>query len=225
MTARFPGQDSFSGDVFHSARWPAEVDLAGRRVAIVGTGASAMQIVPTIVSEVAGLTIFQRTPQWARPVPEYRRSVDPAARWLFEHVPFYDRWYRFAQFWRYGDGLLRFLRRDPDWSEPERSLNRVNDRHRREMVDYIESKLAHRPDLIERCTPTYPPFAKRMLIDNGWFDALCRPDVELVTDPIDHIDEHGIVTDRRDGPSRRHDRHGHRVRRHLARRPHRHRRA
>lgn len=190
----FEGRGSFAGRQFHTARWPDDLDLGGQRVAVIGTGASAMQLVPTIAPQVERLDLFQRTPQWARPVPEYDRPVDPAAALLFSEMPFYAEWYRFAQFWRYGDGLLRFLRKDPGWAHPERSLNRTNDRHREEMVAFIRSELAGRPDLAERCIPDYPPFAKRILIDNGWYRALLRPNVRLVTERIDRFEPQGIRT-------------------------------
>lgn len=194
LEARLPGAEEFAGETFHTARWPAQADLAGRRVGVIGTGASAMQLVPTIADDVAALTVFQRTAQWARPVAEYRQSVDPAARLLFASVPYYARWYRFTEFWRYGDGLLRTLRKDPDWTDPQRSLNRTNDRHRREMTDYIRAQLASRPELIERCVPGYPPFGKRILLDNGWFETLCRAHVELVVDAIERIEAGGVRT-------------------------------
>ena len=168
--------------------------LAGKRVGVIGTGASAMQAVPTIADDAAALTIFQRTAQWARPVAEYRLAMDPAARLLFSAVPYYARWYRFTEFWRYGDGLLRTLRKDPAWSDPQRSLNRTNDRHRREMTDYIRAQLSARPELIEHCVPHYPPFGKRILIDNGWFETLCRAHVALVTDAIERIEPEGVRT-------------------------------
>ncbi|MEJ7800146.1 MAG: NAD(P)/FAD-dependent oxidoreductase, partial [Ilumatobacter sp.] len=154
----------------------------------------SMQLVPTIADEVESLTVFQRTAQWSRPVPEYNEPVADASHWLFQNVPFYDRWYRFAQFWRYGDGLLRFLRRDPDWPHHERSLNKTNDRHRREITDFIEAELEGRPDLLAKCVPDYPPFAKRILIDNGWFATLRKPNVELVTETIAGFTEAGIRT-------------------------------
>jgi 4-hydroxyacetophenone monooxygenase len=200
---RFDGMDSFEGPMFHSARWPEGLELAGKRVAIVGTGATAMQLAPAIVDDVARLTVYQRTAQWARPTPEYHRRVSEGARWLFEHVPFYARWYRFTLFWRYGDGLLRFLRKDPAWPHPERSLNRINDKHREQMTEHIATVLAGRPELIERCVPTYPPYGKRILLDNGWFEMLLRENVELVTDPLQRFDATGAST--RDGVRREHD--------------------
>lgn len=189
-----PGLEAFTGSVAHTARWPQDLDLEDRRVAVVGTGASAVQLVPTIADQVGHLTVFQRTPQWVRPVNGYDRAVDPAAQQLFTDIPNYDRWFRFSQMWRYGDGLLRFLRRDPDWPEPQRALNRVNDRHRQEMTTFIHHELEGRPDLIDACLPDYPPFAKRILIDNGWYRTLRRDHVELVTSPISHVTRDAVVT-------------------------------
>ncbi len=194
MAAQFPGDDDFAGRIVHTARWPDELDLRQARVAVIGTGASAVQLVPSIADTARHVTVYQRTPQWVRPTENYNGVVDPRSRWLFANLPFYGRWYRFAQFWRYGDGLLRFLRRDPDWPHPERAMNRVNDRHRVEMTDHIVRSLAVKPELIERCVPSYPPFGKRILLDNDWYTTLCRPDVDLVTDPIDRFEGPGIRT-------------------------------
>ena len=194
VTPTFDGQDSFAGQIVHTAKWPTDLDLSGKKVAVIGTGASSMQLVPTIANDLAALTIFQRTPQWARNVPEYHLAVDEHASWLFRYLPMYSQWYRFAQLWRYGDGLLRFLKVDPEWEHPDRSLNRINERHRNEIVSYITEKLEGRPDLLDKCIPSYPPFGKRILIDNGWFDTLCQQHVTLVTDPIDQFCETGVQT-------------------------------
>lgn len=202
---RFPGMDEFEGPLFHSARWPEDLDVAGRRVAVIGTGATAMQLCPTIADRVEHLTIYQRTPQWARPTPEYHRVVSPGAQWLFEHVPFYARWFRFTLFWRYGDGLLRFLRRDPDWDHPERAMNRTNDRHRQQMTEHIHDELHDRPDLVEQCVPDYPPYGKRILLDNGWFSMLKRDDVELVTEPVVQVDAGGVIAGDHNPTHRTHD--------------------
>ncbi|MBD3666848.1 MAG: NAD(P)/FAD-dependent oxidoreductase, partial [Kangiella sp.] len=140
-------------------------------------------------------TIDQRSAQWARPIPRYHDPISEEGQWLLKEVPFYAAWFRFTMFWRYGDGLLPTLHKDPDWPHPERSLNKANDRHRQQMTDHIVSSLKDRPDLIDKCLPTYPPYGKRILLDNGWYEALLKPNVELVTEPIDHIDEEGIETD------------------------------
>ncbi len=194
-TPRIRSADKFAGVLFHSANWPRNLDLTDKRVAVIGTGASAMQIVPTIADTVAALTIYQRSPQWVRPIPRYRDAIDGGARWLLQHVPYYAAWFRFAMLWRYGDGLLPTLRKDPQWPNPRRSLNRTNDRHREEMTDHIKHELRGRDDLLAKCVPTYPPFGKRILLDNGWYAALKRPHVELVTDGVKRLAATGVLTE------------------------------
>jgi 4-hydroxyacetophenone monooxygenase len=192
--AHFRGEEDFQGLILHSALWSDGVKLDGKRVAVIGTGATSMQLVPTIADRVASITVFQRTAQWARPVKGYSDPITEGAQWLLAHLPFYVQWYRFNMFWRYGDGLLPFLRKDPAWPHPDRAVNKGNDRHREELTDFIQSELKGRPDLIEKCLPTYPPYGKRILLDNGWFKTLTRPNVELVSDDIDGFTHGGIRT-------------------------------
>ena len=201
--ARFKDDATYKGETIHSALWRDDIKLDGRHVAVIGTGATAMQLVPSIADRVASVTVYQRTAQWARPVKGYSDPITDGAQWLLAHLPFYVQWYRFNMFWRYGDGLLPFLRKDPTWPHPERAVNKGNDRHREELTDFILSELKDRPDLIEKCVPTYPPYGKRILLDNNWFKTLTRPNVELVTEPIDRFASEGIVT--ADGRLRKHD--------------------
>ena len=188
------GLKSFEGPVFHSAEWPSGLELAGKRVAVIGTGASSMQIVPTIVDKVASLAVYQRSPQWVRLIPRYHDPIGDGAQWLLKNVPYYAAWLRFTMLWRFGDGIMPTLRKDPDWPHPELSLNRTNDRHRQEMTDHIIRELGDRVDLLPKCLPTYPPYGKRMLLDNGWYRAMVRQNVELVTEDIDRVTANGIVT-------------------------------
>ena len=196
-----PGTESFEGPVFHSSHWPADLDVTGKRVAVIGTGASSMQIVPAIADQVAELTVYQRTAQWARPIPRYHDPIPDGSQWLFEHLPFYGSWFRFVMLWRYGDGLLPLLQRDPDWELPH-SINRANERHRQQMEEHLRSELDGRPDLIDKCLPTYPPYGKRILLDNGWFATVRKPNVELVVEAVDHVNASGVVAD---GEHREHD--------------------
>jgi 4-hydroxyacetophenone monooxygenase len=191
---KITGDGDFEGPLFHTAEWPSDLDLADKHVAIIGTGASSMQIVPTVVDQVASITVYQRSAQWARPIPRYHDPIGDGAQWLLRHVPYYAAWFRFCMLWRYGDGLLPSLHKDPDWPHPERSLNRTNDRHRVEMTEHIQHELAERSDLLEKCLPTYPPYGKRILLDNGWYKAITRDHVELVTDDIARITADGIET-------------------------------
>jgi 4-hydroxyacetophenone monooxygenase len=191
--AHFKGEEEFGGLTLHSARWSDDIKLDGKRVAVIGTGATAMQLVPSIADRVAAVTVYQRTAQWARPVKGYSDPITEGAQWLLAHLPFYVQWYRFNMFWRYGDGLLPFLRKDPAWPHPDRAVNKGNDRHREELTEFILDELKDRPDLIEKCVPTYPPYGKRILLDNNWFKTLKKPNVELVTESVDHFERDGIV--------------------------------
>ncbi|MGH8516988.1 MAG: NAD(P)-binding domain-containing protein, partial [Panacagrimonas sp.] len=194
-TAPFPGMETFTGPSWHSARWPRDADLAGKHVAIIGTGASAMQFLRSVAAEAAQVTVFQRSPQWARYEADYHGRVGEAGRWLLRHVPYYYPWYRFGLIWRFGDGLLHTLRRDPTWEHGARSMNRRNDRHREVMTQYLLSQLEGRDDLIAKCLPDYPPYGKRILVDNGWYEALKRDNVDLVTEAVARIEGPAVITD------------------------------
>ena len=191
---KIPGAETFTGPQFHSAQWPEGYDVTGLRVGIIGSGASSMQIVPAVADSVEHLSIFQRSPQWAAPSDIYYSKVPDDVQWLLDRVPNYHLWYRLRLFWLINDRLYPSLRIDPDWEHPERSVNAINEGHRRALTRYIESELADRPDLLERSLPTYPPFGKRMLIDNGWFKALKKPGVDLITDGVASITPSGVVT-------------------------------
>jgi len=195
---RYPdikGRESFAGPSFHSAEWRHEVDLAGKRVAVIGTGASAFQFVPEIVGKVASLSVFQRTPPWGFPVPHYHEDVPEGMNWLMEHVPFYDKWYRFWMFWMVTDGLLPMVTADPGWNGPTTAVSELNLGFREMIAAAIAAQAPDRPDLVAKVIPTYPPGGKRALLDNGvWLDALKRDNVELVTEGISEITPGGIVT-------------------------------
>ncbi len=195
----FPGLDDFAGPCFHTARWDASQDLEGKRVAMIGTGASGMQVGPTIAPEVAQLTIFQRSPHWAVYNPNYHRSVSPGKMAALKHLPFYAKWYRFQLLWASADGLHASLHVDPAWPHPDQSLNPANQKFRDELVAYIKSQIGDDPDLLTKVIPPYPPYGKRMLRDNHWYKSLTRPNVELVTTPIERITPDAIVT--QDGES------------------------
>jgi 4-hydroxyacetophenone monooxygenase len=192
--AAVPGLDAFPGETWHSAQWRHDVSLEGKEVAVIGTGASSMQFLRSVAATAKKVTIFQRSAQWARPPQDYHGDTSEGTRWLLKNVPFYYAWYRFGLVWRFGDGLLPTVRRDPLWPHQDRSVNSRNDRQRVQLTDYLLKELEGRPDLVEKCLPDYPPYGKRILIDNGWYQALRRPNVDLVTEAVDHIDGDELVT-------------------------------
>jgi 4-hydroxyacetophenone monooxygenase len=189
------GLDSFAGPWFHSARWDHDVDFEGRRVAVVGTGASAMQFVPAIAPRAEQLVIFQRSRHWVTPNPKYHRAVTEPEKWLFAHVPHYAAWYRFLLFWNSADRMYPAFRVDPDWPDQELAISRANDKLRQIVTAHLQQELADRPDLIPEVLPDYPALGKRMLQDNGWFRTLLRDDVELVNERVARVEPHAVVTE------------------------------
>ncbi len=181
------GLDRFAGPSFHSAQWPAGLDLKGKRVAIIGNGASAMQIGPEIQHTVESLTIFQRSPHWIAPNPQFRKMIPESIRFLLREVPLYRLWYRLRLGWTFGDRLHSALQKDAAWPHADRSMNAINDSHRAYFTRYIHSEIGDRTDLLDKVVPAYPPFGKRMLMDNGWYRMLRNERVKLVADPIVEI--------------------------------------
>jgi 4-hydroxyacetophenone monooxygenase len=185
--------DAFRGVQFHSSEWPEDLDLEGKRVAVVGTGASSMQISPAIASRVAHLTIFQRSPQWVAPFEKFMEPIPAELRMLIQSCPLYHAWYWIRLFWQFGDKVIESLRIDPGWGHPERSVNARNDAHRQYFAGYLTRRLKGRPDLIEKALPDYPPFGKRILLDNGWFETIRRDNVTLVTERVTEVTATGLI--------------------------------
>jgi 4-hydroxyacetophenone monooxygenase len=195
------GRDDFKGPAFHSARWRSDVELKGKRVAVIGTGASAFQFVPEVAKEAEKLTVFQRTPPWLAPTPDYHEPTSAAEKWLIEHMPFYGKWYRFWLFWMLTDGVYEAVKADPTWNGGPGAVSPANAMMREMLSMAIGMQAQDRPDLLPHLVPEYPLGGKRVLRDDGlWIAALKRPNVELVTSPITGITETGIVT--KDGQAR-----------------------
>jgi 4-hydroxyacetophenone monooxygenase len=189
------GRDDFAGPAFHSAHWDPSVDLAGKQVAVIGTGASGFQLIPEVAEVAADVHVFQRTPNWFLPAPDYHDELAEETRWLLGHLPFYSQWHRLWLFWRLAEGMLPAAKLDPGWPPDGPSIGAGNDEIRALLTMYLEAQFADRPDLLEHVVPTYPPLAKRMLLDDGtWARTLQRDDVHLVTDPIDRIEPDAVVT-------------------------------
>ena len=189
-----PGQDRFAGPSFHSARWDHGVDLTGKRVAVIGTGASSAQLIPEITGTVGELLVFQRTPPWLAPTPNYHDDLPADLRWLMAKIPDYARWDRLVQFWRMHEGLLPAAVVDPEWPDQQRSMSMLNEMVRQLLAAHLETEFTD-PDLREKMIPPYPPLAKRIVRDNGsWARALQQPHVSVLTDGIAEITKQGIRT-------------------------------
>jgi cation diffusion facilitator CzcD-associated flavoprotein CzcO len=177
-----PGIDDFGGVAFHSAHWRHDHDLRGREVAVLGTGASAIQFVPAIAPEVRRLTVFQRSAPYV--IPKFDREYRPWHHRMFERVPLLPRLARFG-FYAYFEAITTgFIGREPRAMWPLRLSHRallrwqVRDRALREEV-----------------TPGYEMGCKRVLVSNDWYPALARPNVDVVTDRIREVVADGVVTE------------------------------
>jgi 4-hydroxyacetophenone monooxygenase len=191
-----PGMSSFAGPSFHSARWPEDLELAGKRFALVGAGASGFQIGPTIADRVDRLTVFQRTAQWIIPNPLYHATVPAGDRWAMRHLPFYGRWYRFIMSFGGIAAGVEPYRVDLGHDDPtQRSVNAMNAKRGHTLMAWMTSLVDDRADLMANVVPDYPALGKRVLQDNGsWLLCLKRPNVALVRTAIDRIEPDGVVT-------------------------------
>ena len=191
-----PGMGDFAGPSFHSARWDQSVDLTGKRVALVGAGASGFQIAPTIAAQVAHLDVYQRTAQWMFPNPNYHQPVAPGDKWAMRHLPFYGRWFRFLTFYPGAGTSIEMARIDPDYDDGSgRAISAGNELTREMFLSWITGQVGDDPDLLAKVVPDYPATGKRTLQDNGsWLACLRRDDVDLIRTGIERISADGVMT-------------------------------
>jgi len=186
------GLESFAGPTMHTARWRDDVVLKGKSVAMIGTGASGMQVGPAIADDVARLTIYQRSAPWVLPRHNYHNTVTDNVKWVLANVPHYAQWYRFLLFWAYGDGVHPALMREEGWDRQD-SISARNAEIRELWTQYVKQEVGDLPDLYAKVLPDYPPYGKRSLRDNDWYSTLRRPHVALANTGIDRIVPDGIV--------------------------------
>lgn len=175
------GIDRFQGALFHSARWDHAYPLEGKTVAVIGTGASAVQFIPRIAPTVAQLHVFQRTPPWIMPRPD--RPIGPRAQRIFRLLPLAQRLARWSLYWRHEARALGFIV-NPKWMKaPMRFAS-----------SYLERRVAD-PALRAKLKPDYLLGCKRVLLSSDYYPALAQPNVEVVTTPIREIVADGLVTE------------------------------
>jgi 4-hydroxyacetophenone monooxygenase len=189
-----PGRQDFAGIQMHSAEWDNSVDVTGKRVAVIGTGASAYQIVPAIVDQVSALTVFQRSSPWMLPTQGYYADMPDSVQWLVGKLPQYGQWLRFWQHWLGVEGRQHTTVAEPGWDKPG-SVSAINAKWRQGLTDILARQYEDRPDLLAKVTPDYIVGGKRMLRDNGvWAESLKKPQSALVTEGIERMTPEGIVT-------------------------------
>jgi 4-hydroxyacetophenone monooxygenase len=191
------GMESFEGNAFHTARWPAGLDLKGKRVAVIGTGATGYQLIPELAKLASHTYVFQRTPNWCFDTKSYLDPFPAQVNWLDRNFPYIRNFIRFRLSWLAGPQTFSpIMRIDPQF-EDQHARSALNKKIRDQQLAFIKRKLANRPELIEKMTPIAPPYSARPIIvdtDYSIYDALLRDDVTLVTDPILKIKPNGIET-------------------------------
>lgn len=191
------GMDSFEGRSCHTAQWPEDLDVTGKRVAVIGSGASSYQTTPELAKLADRLYLFQRTPSWCFENPMYVSPLPEQSVWLDRNFPYYVNFARFRLSWLYGpQNVETAARADPNFSDPH-AASAANKMSRDARVAYISKKLAGRPDLIEKMIPPAPPMSSRPIMidtEDSIFEALMRDNVSLVSDGIDRITPAGIVS-------------------------------
>lgn len=177
---KIEGLETFMGAAFHSARWDHSVDLSGKRVAVIGNGASAIQFVPEIAPEVGKLTIFQRTPNWCVPKPD--RPFREWEKKLYRAVPALVRLQRWWTWLMLERNYLAFVQGSFFGKLFEKAALK-------EIETHIED-----PELRRKLTPDYPAGCKRILLTNDWYPALARDNVQVETSHIERVTEDAVVT-------------------------------
>ncbi len=177
-----PGLEKSAIPRFHSARWDFNVDLEDKKVAVIGTGASAVQFIPQIAPKVEQLTIFQRSAHWVAPRDDYRYW--PVMRTIFQYVPLIRWLYRFY-IYLYSDWLFYWL---------FARKKQIEDMVKQLCVDHATKQLGDRKDLLANQIPDYPPGCTRLLFVDDYFPTLVRDNVEVVTNGIHHVDDKGVYT-------------------------------
>jgi cation diffusion facilitator CzcD-associated flavoprotein CzcO len=183
-TPDIPGIDTFAGKIIHTADWDDSYDLAGKRVAVIGTGATAVQLIPELARVVDDLTVYQRTPIWV--VPKLDGPIPGVVQQLFARVPLTQRIARFAN-----TSLLELLMVTAVLHFKQ--ANRLNRGAADAALRHLHRQVAD-PELRRKLTPDYDFGCKRPTFSNDYYRTFTEPHVHLETDPIDHVEAYGLVT-------------------------------
>ena len=185
------GLETFSGPMWHSARWQDD-SLEGKKVGVIGTGCSSVQLLPKTAEQAQHSYVFQRTPHWVAPARDYYRPVEQGLLWALEHIPYYAEFHRARMILIFGDRSWPVVVGDPEWPDKALSMNEANHGMREALIGFIKEGLGDKNQYLEDCTPAFPVWGKRLIVDNGWYETLAREDVSLVTETIECITPEGI---------------------------------
>jgi 4-hydroxyacetophenone monooxygenase len=188
------GADRFRGQMMHTAQWRHDVDLRGKRVVVVGAGCTSVQVVASIVDQVEALHVVMRQPHWVVPESNVFADVPDGMRWALANIPYFHQWFRIKSYWWAADKGWPVARIDPQWYATHVSASPANDAVMQACLAHLDRALADRPDLLQLMTPDFPPFAKRIVKDPGFFEAVKRDHVTVHRASLNEIKPDGVVT-------------------------------
>ncbi|UMB70301.1 flavin-containing monooxygenase [Mycobacterium paraterrae] len=189
------GRETFAGRSIHSAHWDSSIDLTGKKVAIIGAGCTAVQIVDACVDQVDHLTVFQRQPHWVAPRKRLTDEVPAHRRYLGRHLPYYANWNRLKSYWGTADNNYPVILQDPEWAKDHLSISAANDVLLKMCQEYIEQTFGKDTELAKKVTPDFAPYGKRIIRDpGGYYAALTRDHVDVEAGEPAEANAKGIVT-------------------------------
>lgn len=187
------GIHDYKGPIFHTAQWDHTTDYHGKDVALIGTGSTGTQLTPMVAEGAKHLSIYQRTPNWIASYEGYRAKVTDQMHWMCDEMPYYWNWYCYSAWFR-SLQLANTQYHDPEWRAQGGLINKRNDFLRESLTKFIDEKFGDRPDLRVKVTPKQAPMVRRLVVDNGFYDALKRDNVDLIIKDIERITPKGIKT-------------------------------
>ena len=189
-----PGSDDFKGLIIHPTQWPTDLDLRGKKVAILGNGSTGVQLLAPVAEKAEKIYMYQRTPQWISPRDKYGKEVEPEIHWLTSNMPGYWNWCRYTSIMHLFNFHKDYLIVDTEWQKQGGQITKQSDTVRHFLINYITDQVGGRQDLIDKLIPDYAPMVRRPVVDNGWYKALTRENAELITQDIVRVTETGIET-------------------------------
>ena len=185
--------DSFKGPVIHSAAWDHSVDLTGKKVVLVGTGCSGVQVATAIADKVGELVIVQRQPEHIIPNPQAHAPVAEIERWAMEYVPFVAQWKRLQGLHSQMRDMHGMIMKDEDYAAKTGGFGPINDGMRMMCEGYLKSHFPDDPEMVKLLTPNFPVFAKRPILDCGFYDTLKKPNVSIVRGELAEAEQDAVI--------------------------------
>lgn len=185
--------DAFKGPVIHTAAWDHSVDLKGKKVVLVGTGCSGVQVATAIADTVGELVIVQRQPEHIIPNPQAHAKVDDLERWAMEHIPFVVNWKRLQSLESQMGDMRGMVLKDEEYAKQTGGFGPINDGMRMLAESYLKSHFPDDPEMVKRLTPDFPVFAKRPILDCGFYDTLKKPNVSIVRGALAAAGETAVI--------------------------------